>query len=96
MSYATLDDLEQYMRGTTVDARSKKYSPPMCARCLKQCDRLEESYDPFMSRIVYTAVCHGERERVIVTEEEMNMIDGQIGISMGWAFNGTRALPVAT
>ncbi len=41
---------------------------PMCGKCLKPVERLEEYYDDFMRRVVYTACCHGERERVVIEE----------------------------
>jgi hypothetical protein len=42
---------------------------PICDRCNKPVDRLEEERDDFCARFVLTACCHGERERVVVEYE---------------------------
>lgn len=84
------------MRDTTIDTRSMGFTPPMCGICLKRCERLLEEYDAFMQRVVYTAVCHGERERVVITEDEMNQVSVQLHMAMGTAFLAPLALPQQT
>jgi len=37
-----------------------------CGRCGARVARVEAHEDPFMRRVRYTAVCHGEREHVDV------------------------------
>lgn len=69
----------------------KAMTPPWCAVCDKRCERVEEAFDQFMRRVVFTACCHGERERVILTEEELNVLEGRVAIAAGIAFSGTRA-----
>ncbi len=67
--------------------------PPLCGRCGKPCDRLTEEYDPFMARVVFMAHCHGERERVVLTEEEVCAAGSVFDISTGTAFVQPLALP---
>jgi hypothetical protein len=66
-------------------------TPPWCAVCDKRCDRVDQEYDSFMRRVVFTAVCHGERERVVLTEAELNVLEGRVAIAAGIAFDSTRA-----
>lgn len=44
---------------------------PICDRCDKPVDELTEEVDDFLRRVTFTAACHGERERVTLTLEEL-------------------------
>jgi hypothetical protein len=77
------------MRDTTIDKRGTALRVPLCAKCNKQCERLEQHYDDFMARMVYTAVCHGERERVVIERSILEMTEGHLDMSTGAAFVGT-------
>lgn len=76
------------MRSYTVDNRAKPWRPPLCAVCNKPCDSLEEYYDDFLERVVFTAVCHGQRERVTIERHELEALD-RLNLSMGSAFAGS-------
>lgn len=78
------------MRGLVIN-RPTPMTPPWCGLCDKRCDKVEQEYDSFMRRVVFTACCHGERERVVITEDEMNFLEGRIAISASLAFGSTRA-----
>lgn len=78
------------MRGLVINPPNVM-TPPWCAVCDKRCERIEETYDPFMRRGVFTACCHGERERVVLTEAELNVLEGRVAIAAGIAFDSTRA-----
>jgi hypothetical protein len=44
---------------------------PTCAVCRQPVEQLLEERDEFLGRVVFTAVCHGQRERVRVDEEAL-------------------------
>lgn len=71
----------------------KLESRPMCAVCGKPVDEMLEEEDEMLRRVTFTAVCHGQRERVTVNEElvESGRVQG-----FGTAFaNSPRRLPEA-
>lgn len=63
---------------------------PWCDRCGKHCESLEEYEDVLRERLVLTAVCHGERERVTIDTHELR--DSAINISGGVAFRQAKLL----
>lgn len=80
-------------RDTTVQS-PKALTPPWCERCNRRCESVEEDYDGFMQRVVYTARCHGERERVVIDRHELEAGDHilRVSISAGVAFRAPRQL----
>lgn len=76
------------------DGEAVKVSPmplPWCDRCDKSVDLLEQYEDVFSQQLVFTAVCHGERERVVV--DLYDLIGSKVsGVSMGKAFVRARRL----
>ena len=64
---------------------------PRCGRCLREVERLVEYYDEFCQRLVFVAVCHGERERVDIHVDELE--SGTINLSAGVAFRAPPQLP---
>jgi hypothetical protein len=59
---------------------------PTCAVCRQPVEQLIEERDAFLGRVVFTAVCHGQRERVRVDEE---VLEGVRGVSFGVAFSSS-------
>lgn len=44
----------------------------MCGVCGRLVDRVTGEEDAFMDRMVFVASCHGERERIDVSFDELN------------------------
>jgi hypothetical protein len=67
----------------------KHSARPTCAVCGTKVEEFTESDDHFMDRREFVAKCHGEREVVRLSADELRK-----GITFGFAFqNGTRRLP---
>jgi hypothetical protein len=47
----------------------------LCARCQRPVERIVETRDDFMQRTRFTAICHGEREHVDFTDDELGRVD---------------------
>jgi len=56
---------------------------PLCAVCGVPVERFEEQEDAFMQRKVFIARCHGETERVVLSEAECS------GVQLGQAFTSS-------
>jgi len=66
--------------GAALYGVSRQRGAPRCAVCRKTVDVFEETHDAFMGRVVFVAKCHGESERVVLTEAETR------GLTFGEAF----------
>lgn len=69
---------------------------PMCGRCRRPVDRVEEYHDKFLDRVVFRAFCHGAVERVDLDENDLRASKGFGNLTMGVAFAQTKALPETT
>lgn len=58
---------------------------PRCAKCGHQVERFELEHDDAAERVMFTAYCHGEVERVTLDREEL--VVGQ-DLAYGDAFAG--------
>lgn len=74
-------------RARSIEAR------PICDRCNKPVERMTEEHDDFCDRMIFVAECHGERERVEVTADELAYHES---IQFGRAFIQPLALQGAT
>jgi len=59
---------------------------PMCAVCGRPVEAMLEEHDEFTQRVLFTAVCHGQRERVRV---DVEVLQGVRGIAFGVAFSSS-------
>ena len=58
---------------------------PTCAVCLRPVEQFTEEEDAFREKWILVAVCHGERERVVIDFDDVK--SGPI--TMGLAFAGS-------
>lgn len=79
------------MKLSTLHARELT-TVPMCARCNKPVDRLIEVEDETFNRLIFIAACHGDRERIIITHDELLAMGGG-SLQFGRAFVEPLALP---
>jgi len=68
---------------------------PICDRCNRPVDRLIEVEDTTFDRLTFIAACHGDRERITITHEELVVMRGG-SLQFGRAFVQVRALPPKT
>ncbi len=57
---------------------------PKCAVCVRPVDRMTEEEDTYRDVVIFTASCHGERERIVIPMGDERLK----GISFGVAFAG--------
>ena len=65
---------------------------PVCDVCDKPVAQFFETYDSFARRVVYVARCHGDSERIDVTEAELEAMRGIGSMSFGRAFVGAKRI----
>jgi hypothetical protein len=73
-----------------VDISTGRRVRPRCARCGRFVDRFEERQDDHLRKLILTAYCHGEVERVDLPLEDLE--SGPSKIELGLAFTETRRL----
>lgn len=65
------------------DDPERRIRLPRCARCGCEVERVEFDEDAAFDRLIITACCHGERERVVLGGEDLR---GSIDLAPGVAF----------
>jgi hypothetical protein len=77
--WITPDDLSLRLRLNVPERRVS--AVPMCAVCHRPVDRLVETQETFLEKVVFVAHCHGQSERVEFNMREARDLDPSKGIA---------------
>jgi hypothetical protein len=70
-----------------LDRRERARSLPICDVCNRPVDAFEEIHEDFIDKVIFTARCHGQTERVSVSTSELCG-----SITLGRAFVASKML----
>lgn len=89
-SYGAMTVMRKRPDGSLEVVASGVFNPdkPRCARCNKPVEKLTEYLDQATGKTILIAVCHGRSERVVLDDELLMELYGNIEIRFTDAFRG--------